>query len=229
MTTKLIKLSIAVTLTASLLGASLSINAYPPFVKKAAKFGAKDCTFCHTAAEGGEGWNERGKWMMAEKDKRKADAIDVEWLADYKEGGVTGAVKTGATETADKVEDAAGATKDGVKKAGTVTADKVEDAAGATKEGVKKAGTETADKAEDVGDATKSGVKATEKGAKKVGSVTADKAEDVGDATKKGAKATAKGAKKVGTEAADKAEDVGDGVKKVLGIKDKKKEDKKKP
>ena len=36
--------------------------------------------------EGGEGWNERGDWLMAEKDKRKADAIDVEWLADYKEG-----------------------------------------------------------------------------------------------------------------------------------------------
>lgn len=220
MTKKLIKISIAVALTASLFGASLSINAYPPFVKKAAKFGAKDCTFCHTAAEGGEGWNERGKWLVAEKDKRTADAIDVEWLADYKEGGATGAVKAGATEAADKVEDAGDATKKGVKKAANETADKVEDAGDATKKGVKKGATKTADKAEDVGDAAK-------KGTKKAANETADKTEDVGDATKKGAKATGKGAKKVGTEAADKAEDVGDAAKKALGIKDKDKKDKK--
>jgi hypothetical protein len=82
----LIKVSIAIIIAAGVLSSALTTNAYPPFVKKAAKFGAKDCLFCHKMPEGGEGWNERGDWLMAEKDKRKADAIDVEWLADYKEG-----------------------------------------------------------------------------------------------------------------------------------------------
>ncbi len=85
MTKNFVKLTISVAATAILLGSALTTNAYPPFVKKAQKFGAKDCMFCHKQAEGGEGWNERGNWLIAEKDKRKADAIDVEWLADYKE------------------------------------------------------------------------------------------------------------------------------------------------
>lgn len=85
MTKKLIKISIALLITAAVLSSALTTNAYPPFVRKAQKFGAKDCLFCHKEAEGGEGWNERGNWLIAEKEKRKADAIDVEWLADYKE------------------------------------------------------------------------------------------------------------------------------------------------
>jgi hypothetical protein len=59
---------------------------YPPFLVKARKFGAKDCTFCHVNIEGGEPWNERGQWLMAEKDRRKADVVDPAWLADYKPG-----------------------------------------------------------------------------------------------------------------------------------------------
>lgn len=62
---------------------AIQSEAYPPFVRQSAKFGAKDCTFCHTKPEGGEGWNERGNWLMAEKDKRKADSINVEWLSEY--------------------------------------------------------------------------------------------------------------------------------------------------
>lgn len=85
MTKNLIKMTIAVAAAAFVLGSTLTTNAYPPFLKKSAKFGAKDCTFCHKQAEGGEGWNDRGNWLIAEKDKRKADAIDVEWLAEYKE------------------------------------------------------------------------------------------------------------------------------------------------
>jgi len=57
---------------------------YPPFLAKARKFGAKDCTFCHVAPEGGPPWNERGQWLMAQKEKRGAEVIDVDWLADYK-------------------------------------------------------------------------------------------------------------------------------------------------
>jgi len=85
MTKNFVKLTIFVAAAAILLGSALTTNAYPPFVKKAQKFGAKDCMFCHKEAEGGEGWNDRGNWLIAEKDKRKADAIDIEWLTDYKE------------------------------------------------------------------------------------------------------------------------------------------------
>jgi hypothetical protein len=58
--------------------------AYPPFLPKARKFGAKDCRFCHVKAEGGEPFNERGKWLVKEKERRNADAVDPEWLVDYK-------------------------------------------------------------------------------------------------------------------------------------------------
>ncbi len=58
--------------------------AYPPFLAKAEKYGAKDCTFCHEKPSGGKGWNERGKWLIAEKDRRHAERVDVDWLADYK-------------------------------------------------------------------------------------------------------------------------------------------------
>jgi hypothetical protein len=59
-------------------------SALPPFLSKAEKFGAKDCAFCHADAAGGEGWNARGRWLVAEKKRRKADQVDVEWLANYK-------------------------------------------------------------------------------------------------------------------------------------------------
>src|SRR5262249_302808 len=57
---------------------------YPPFLAKARKFGAKDCTFCHVEPDGGAPWNARGQWLIQEKERRKADAVDVEWLAEYK-------------------------------------------------------------------------------------------------------------------------------------------------
>jgi len=86
MTKNAIKLSIALILLTGMLGSSLRTNAYPPYLKAAAKFGAKDCLFCHKNPEGGEGWNERGTWLIAEKERRKADTVDVEWLAEYKVG-----------------------------------------------------------------------------------------------------------------------------------------------
>lgn len=61
---------------------------YPPLLVKAKKFGAKDCTFCHVDPEGGPPWNERGQWMIKEKERRGAETVDVEWLADYKPGKV---------------------------------------------------------------------------------------------------------------------------------------------
>ena len=60
--------------------------AFPPFVAQAKKFGAKDCRFCHVNLEGGPPFNARGKWLIKEKERRSADAVDPEWLADYKAG-----------------------------------------------------------------------------------------------------------------------------------------------
>ena len=83
----LLKISIAVLLLAMMIGSSLVTEAYPPFVGKAKKYGAEGCLFCHTKASGGEGWNKRGEWLIAEKDKRTADSVDVTWLEEYKEEG----------------------------------------------------------------------------------------------------------------------------------------------
>src|SRR5215475_15314069 len=86
MAIKLIKLSIAIVVIAGVAGSSFSTKAYPAFLRKAQKFGAKNCLYCHKQPTGGEGWNERGEWLIAEKERRKADAVDPEWLVDYKEG-----------------------------------------------------------------------------------------------------------------------------------------------
>ena len=69
---------------AALAGKSLG---YPPLLAKAKKFGAKDCTFCHVDPEGGPPWNERGQWLIKEKERRGVDTVDVEWLANYKPSG----------------------------------------------------------------------------------------------------------------------------------------------
>jgi hypothetical protein len=58
--------------------------AFPPFVAKARKLGAKDCRFCHLKADGGAEYNARGNWLIKEKERRNADAVDPAWLADYK-------------------------------------------------------------------------------------------------------------------------------------------------
>ena len=82
---KKIKIIIALIFAASMIGALAGRSfGYPPFLAKARKFGAKDCTFCHVEPDGGAPWNARGQWLIQEKERRKADAVDVEWLAEYK-------------------------------------------------------------------------------------------------------------------------------------------------
>ncbi len=64
-------------------------KAFPPFVEYAKRLGypAKDCTYCHVSLQGGsDKLNERGQWMVAEKVRRDAVAVDVKWLKDYKRG-----------------------------------------------------------------------------------------------------------------------------------------------
>lgn len=66
-------------------------QSYPPYLNAAQRLGlpAKNCTYCHTTASGGSGWNARGKWLVEQKQKRGADTIDVSWLKEYKAGGAT--------------------------------------------------------------------------------------------------------------------------------------------
>ena len=75
-------LSMAVTIPA---------GATPQMVKQAKDAGlpAQNCQYCHTVAvpkkEGfkPEELNERGKWLLTEKDKQKAKEVKAEWLKNY--------------------------------------------------------------------------------------------------------------------------------------------------
>jgi hypothetical protein len=96
-----LRLSLVVIGVTLLVGSSLPVVSYPPFLRVAAKYGAKDCSFCHTQPEGGEGWNDRGNWLRAEKDKRKAEKVDPNWLADYKADGAAPATATPNTAKSD--------------------------------------------------------------------------------------------------------------------------------
>jgi len=53
---------------------------------KAAGFEAANCLYCHNEKlpkKAAVTHNDRGKWLVAEKDKRKAKEIDVAWLKEY--------------------------------------------------------------------------------------------------------------------------------------------------
>ena len=55
---------------------------------KAAGFAATGCVYCHNEKlpkKGAVSHNERGQWLIAEKEKRKAKEVDVSWLKDYVE------------------------------------------------------------------------------------------------------------------------------------------------
>ncbi|MCY3621436.1 MAG: PQQ-binding-like beta-propeller repeat protein [Gammaproteobacteria bacterium] len=55
--------------------------ASPDLLVPALEYGAKDCSFCHLTPQGGEAHNERGIWLVAERDRRGVEKIDVAWLA----------------------------------------------------------------------------------------------------------------------------------------------------
>jgi hypothetical protein len=89
-----IKIAIALVFCSALVTAvAAPAFGYPPFLAKAKKFGAKDCTFCHVQPEGGPPFAPRGEWLVAEKERRKADVVNPEWLADYKPGEAAKAEK----------------------------------------------------------------------------------------------------------------------------------------
>jgi hypothetical protein len=57
---------------------------------KQAGFPAQNCQYCHSTALPKketfkpEDLNERGKWLVDEKTKRKAQEVMVDWLKEYK-------------------------------------------------------------------------------------------------------------------------------------------------
>ena len=60
-------------------------------IQKAAKGAgfaeASTCMYCHgekLPKKDAHTFNERGKWLQAEKDKRKAKEVDAAWLKEYK-------------------------------------------------------------------------------------------------------------------------------------------------
>jgi len=69
-------------------------DAKATWVKKAKDLGmpAENCLYCHTEKMPKKDTfkldelNDRGTWLMAEKDKRKAAEIDMAWLKDYPGG-----------------------------------------------------------------------------------------------------------------------------------------------
>lgn len=85
---KLVTLATMALLTAV---AAVPAAATAPMVKQAkdAGFPAQNCQYCHVAAmpkkEGfkPDDLNERGKWLVAEKDKQKAKDVKAEWLKNY--------------------------------------------------------------------------------------------------------------------------------------------------
>ena len=55
---------------------------------KEAGFEVTNCLSCHNEKlpkKGETTHNDRGKFLVAEKEKRKAQEVDVNWLKDYKE------------------------------------------------------------------------------------------------------------------------------------------------
>ena len=56
--------------------------------KKAKELGfpVENCTYCHNEKmpkKEAATYNDRGKWLQAEKEKRKAAEVDVAWLKEY--------------------------------------------------------------------------------------------------------------------------------------------------
>lgn len=92
MRNKGIAVTVALLVMCGWLGLSATSSANMDIQKqaKAAGVDAKNCQFCHTVAlpkkgEGQNQLNERGKWLVAQKEAKKADKVDGAWAKDYKE------------------------------------------------------------------------------------------------------------------------------------------------
>lgn len=82
---------VAAAVVAAWLGTGREAQATLAMQKKAKELGfsgSTNCLYCHgekMPKKGASTYNERGKWLLAEKDKRKAKAADMAWLKDYVE------------------------------------------------------------------------------------------------------------------------------------------------
>jgi len=81
---------VGLVVTAMVLSGAATASASMAMQKKAkdAGFAATNCQYCHEdklPKKEAHASNDRGKFLVAEKDKRKASEIDVNWLKDYKE------------------------------------------------------------------------------------------------------------------------------------------------
>ena len=85
-----IGVAVALLCVGTWLSGSGMATATMPIQKKAKELGfaATSCQFCHVdklPKKGASTFNDRGKWLHDEKEKRKAKEIDVAWLKDYVE------------------------------------------------------------------------------------------------------------------------------------------------
>ena len=90
------RLTTVVAASTALLGAlgASSAAAHPQLVSEAKKQGlpAQNCQYCHVSKAPtkstykAEDLNDRGKWMMTEKEKLKAKGVKADWLKDYPGG-----------------------------------------------------------------------------------------------------------------------------------------------
>jgi mono/diheme cytochrome c family protein len=77
--------------TGALAGSAASASADMALQKKAKELGiasVQNCQSCHgekLPKKGASTLNDRGKWLVAEKDKKKAKEVDAAWLKDYVE------------------------------------------------------------------------------------------------------------------------------------------------
>ena len=69
--------------TLALLALGATARANPEFLAIAARFGAKDCLYCHLEPGGGRSWNDRGHWLIQERQRQGIDVVDIPWLSKY--------------------------------------------------------------------------------------------------------------------------------------------------
>ena len=90
MTTRRLVTTFGVLAAATAVCGTRTASATVPMMKQAKGAGVQvtDCTYCHgekMPKKEASTLNDRGKWLVAEKDKRKAKEVDGAWLKDYVE------------------------------------------------------------------------------------------------------------------------------------------------
>ena len=90
MTTRRLVMTFGAMAVAAAVGGARTASATVPMMKQAKAAGVQvtDCTYCHgekMPKKEASTLNDRGKWLVAEKDKRKAKEVDGGWLKDYVE------------------------------------------------------------------------------------------------------------------------------------------------